>query len=109
MNAWNRQRRKRDLEDRKVFVKEKSQFDDVIEALDLLSQGAPHPDCPHCDGVAVLRRCHGGEGYYCSFCDETGDMIDLVRVRRNVGFTGAIEILEEIIALHKCGGTGRLL
>ncbi len=109
MNPWADQKRKRDFEDRKVFVKAKAQFDDVIEALDLLSDGAPHPDCPHCDGVAVLRRCHGGAGYYCSFCDETGDMIDLVRVRRNVGFAGAIDILEEIIALQKGGETARLL
>lgn len=99
---------KHDWEARKAFVKSKADFEDVVVALDLLSEGAPAPDCPACYGVATLHACHAGKGFYCESCDEKGDMIALAQLKVDCGFRKAIEILEAMLPASRDGRTGEL-
>jgi hypothetical protein len=112
MNIWANQKPKRDMEARKAFVKAKASFDDVVIALDMVDRrhdgGALAPECPFCRSVASLRQCHGGQGFYCGQCNETGDMIDLVRIVNGCIFSAAIEFLELMILPKTDDQTGEL-
>lgn len=105
--SFHRQSKKQDLNERCADVKNKLSVEDVAEALDLVSDG-PHADCPACKGVACLISCHGGRGYYCETCKETGDIIDLVCLVRNVGPPLAVAKLEEMISAKRDAKTGDL-
>ncbi len=105
--SYHSQHKKQDLNERCADVKNKARFDEVVVALDLVSDG-PAADCPACKGVACLHACHAGSGFYCETCNETGDMISLVRSALDCGFKRAVEELESLIAAPRDSKTGDL-
>ena len=110
MNAYHRQQAARDLDERKAHVKAKARFEDVVAALDLDTDGMRErsADCPACGAVSSLHQCHGGCGFYCEACGETGDMIGLVMLARDAGFAKAVEFLETCLPGKRDGKTMEL-
>ncbi len=105
MNAYHRQSRARDLDERKAFVKAKARFGDVVTALHLdtdLGDAAP------CCGAFALKSCHDGKGWYCEACGDKGSMIGLVMRARDCSLGGAIAFLETCLPGRKDAGTMEL-
>lgn len=105
--SYHSQQKKQDLNERCADVKNKARFDEVVVALDLVCDG-PAADCPKCKGVACLHACHDGQGFYCETCNETGDMINLVCLARNLGVPRAVAELEDMLTAKRDDRTGDL-
>ncbi len=92
MSAYHRQASARDMQHRVALLKSKVGFDDAVVALGM--EGDAGPECPSCGALDALKPCHKGNGYFCEVCAETGDVITLVRARRDCGHLKAVEFLE---------------
>ena len=77
-----------------ALVKARVGIDDCVQALELdVGEGT---QCPNrrCDGIDSIKQSRNGETWGCDQCGEKGDIISMVRLRRNCGFGQAIEFLK---------------
>ena len=72
-----------------AYVKAKVGFEDALMALGM-------EDNRHCYACerGRLEPTHDGDGYFCTDCAATGDVITLVRAVRDCTFREACEFLE---------------
>lgn len=78
--------------ERASYIKRRVEIADAIAALGLDTDMGD--ECPRCHALGAMASSKTGESAHCSSCDETFDVVALVRAARGMSFAAACDFLE---------------